>query len=74
MDADMVTYDEMDREHRDLVDNLQEEHEDFTEELAVQAVNELGIDANDSKLYHKIVIIWITRFWLCAYLDLTCCF
>ena len=37
------SYEEMDLERRELADDLLEQHEDFTELLAVQAVNELGV-------------------------------
>ena len=37
------SYEEMDVERRELADDLLEQHEDFTELLAVQAVNELGV-------------------------------
>jgi len=36
----------MSNSQQDVVDSLQEEHEDFDEFLAVQAVNELGENEN----------------------------
>lgn len=41
-----ITRDNMTAEQRDLVDDVQEEHEDFSEPLAMQAINELGKEAN----------------------------
>lgn len=41
-----VTYDKMTAEQQELVDDVLEEHEDFTEPLAVKAINELGNEAD----------------------------
>jgi len=41
-----LPYNKMSNSQQDVVDSLQEEHEDFDEFLAVQAVNELGENEN----------------------------
>jgi len=38
-----ISFEEMDDERKDMVTELEDGDEDFTHELAVQAVNELGI-------------------------------
>lgn len=45
-ESSFITRDNMTAEQRDLVDDVQEEHEDFSEPLAMQAINELGKEAN----------------------------
>ncbi|XP_067936895.1 E3 ubiquitin-protein ligase rnf213-alpha-like [Watersipora subatra] len=41
-----LSYEEMDQDSRDFVDSLSEVHEDFDDDLALQAVNELGVHAD----------------------------
>ncbi|XP_067936897.1 E3 ubiquitin-protein ligase rnf213-alpha-like [Watersipora subatra] len=41
-----LSYEEMDQSSRDFVDSLLDEHEDFDDGLALQAVNELGVSTD----------------------------
>ena len=59
---EFLTYDKMSDDQRLLVDEVQEEHEDFTDLLAVQAVNELKETAS----------LGMCLSMLCVYVDCLC--
>lgn len=61
---EFLTYDKMSDDQRMLVDEVQEEHEDFTDLLAVQAVNELKEAASLGMCLSTLCDICICRLFM----------